>query len=141
MRFPTVMVKVTKPAQISSCIVQQPSVKSALCPSNKGDRSRLARSLAVSIQVRLDRLLSRRWTINGSGGWRESADWYIWDSRYWISQQCAPELAPSSVADGKGAIRVPSASGELVATLAPPSPERNTVSLHPVQGGYMEDWS
>ncbi len=71
-----------------------------------------------------------------------AADWYIWDSRYWISQQCAPELVQSIVANGKKAIHVPASGRELVATLAPPSPEPNALSLHQVQGGveWMDHW-
>jgi hypothetical protein len=71
-----------------------------------------------------------------------AADWYIWDSRYWISQQCAPELAPSKVADGTGSNRVSSASGrELVTTLPAPSPQPNALSLHQLQGGWMDHCS
>src|SRR5260370_31341938 len=69
-----------------------------------------------------------------------AVDWYIWDFRYWISRQRAPELAPP--ADGKDVIHVPSASGrELVVTLAPQSPDWNTLPVHQVEGEWPDVWA
>jgi hypothetical protein len=64
-----------------------------------------------------------------------AADWYIWDSRRQVSQRLAAQPAHCLVAEGKQILHVPSASGrELIATLAPQSPDRNVVSFEHVHG-------
>jgi len=64
-----------------------------------------------------------------------AADWYIWDFRHRISQPAATERARRPVAGAGHMIHARSVSGrELVASLAPQSPNRNVVSCEQVHG-------
>src|SRR5260370_28765667 len=64
-----------------------------------------------------------------------AADWYIWHFRHRISQPGATHHARRPVADGRHIIHVGSVSGrELVASLAPQSPNRSVVSCEQVHG-------